>query len=395
MLGRLTTRLRPSFYYRAFSTAGPIECKAAVAYAPNQPLTVETITVDPPKAGEVRLKVVSNALCHTDVYTLEGKDSEGKFPCILGHEAGGIVESVGEGVTTVKPGDHVVPCYTPECKEPDCIFCQSTETNLCPRIRSTQGSGVMPDGTTRFSINGEPIYHFMGVSAFSEYTVVAEISCAKVNPEADLKKICLFGCGIATGFGAVFNTTKVTPGSSVAVFGLGAVGLAVIQAAHMAKAGRIFAIDTNPGKKDMATKLGATDFINPLDHKEPIQQVLVGMTEWGVDFTYDCTGNTQVMRAALEASHRGWGKSCVIGVAEAGHELSTRPFQLVTGRTWMGTAFGGYKSRTQVPELVEEYLSGDLPIDHYITHEFDGVENINTAIDALHGGDCLRAVVSY
>lgn len=394
MLSRVARRINFTGF-RYFSSA-PIQCKAAIAYAPNQPLTVEEITVAPPQAGEVRLKVVSNALCHTDIYTLEGKDSEGKFPCILGHEAGAIVESVGEGVTSVKPGDHVVPCYTPECKEPDCIFCQSSETNLCPRIRSTQGQGVMPDGTTRFTnAKGEPLYHFMGTSTFSEYTVVAEISCAKVNPKADLDKICLFGCGISTGFGAVFNNTKVTPGSSVAVFGIGAVGLAVIQAAKKAGATRIFAVDTNPDKEASATNLGATDFLNPLDFDKPIQQVLVGITEWGVDFTFDCTGNTQVMRAALEAAHRGWGKSCVIGVAEAGHELSTRPFQLVTGRTWMGTAFGGYKSRTDVPQLVEDYLSGDLPIEHFITHNFEGVENINTAIDALHGGDCLRAVVSY
>eukprot|EP00050_Salpingoeca_kvevrii_P006343 m.288814 g.288814 ORF g.288814 m.288814 type:complete len:402 (-) comp12029_c0_seq1:80-1285(-) len=379
----------------AAEAAQPIECKAAVAWKPHQPLSVERVTVAAPRAGEVRLKVVSNALCHTDVYTLDGQDPEGKFPCILGHEAGAIVESVGEGVTSVKPGDHVIPCYTPQCNEPDCIFCASPKTNLCPRIRATQGQGVMPDGTSRFSINGEPIYHFMGCSTFSEYTVVAEISCAKIDEKAPLEKMCLFGCGVSTGLGAVFNTTKVEPNSSVAVWGLGAVGLAVIQAAQMAGATRIFAIDTNDKKFELAKQLGATDCLNPRDFDKPIQQVLIEKTQWGIDYTFDATGNTEVMRAALESAHRGWGKSCVIGVAAAGHEISTRPFQLVTGRWWGGTAFGGYKSRSEVPELVDMYVRGDLPIDHYITHNFSGVESINDAIDALHSGDCLRAVVHY
>ncbi|CAB1115909.1 unnamed protein product [Ectocarpus sp. CCAP 1310/34] len=372
-----------------------IKCKAAVAWAANEPLKVEEIEVAPPQKGEVRVKVIANALCHTDVYTLSGQDAEGMFPSILGHEAGCIVESVGEGVTSVKPGDKVIPCYTPECKQAECIFCQSTKTNLCPTIRATQGKGVMPDGTTRFSIDGKPIYHFMGCSTMAEYTVISEISAAKISDDADLEKVCLFGCGVATGFGAVMNTCDVEEGSTVAVFGLGAVGLAALQAAKARKASRIFAIDTNPSKFELAKQLGATDCLNPKDSETPIQQILVKETKWGVDYTFEATGNTGVMRAALEAAHRGWGESCIIGVAAAGHEISTRPFQLVTGRIWKGTAFGGWKSRSQVPGLVDDYISGKLPIDHYITHTFEGVDKTNDAIDALHHGGCLRAVVTY
>lgn len=382
----------------------PITCKAMVARAAKQPMVEETITVDPPKAGEVRVKVIANALCHTDIYTLDGHDPEGLFPCILGHEAGCIVESVGEGVTSVKVGDHVIPCYTPMCCEASCVFCQSPKTNLCPKIRSTQGQGLMPDGTSRFKDSeGKPIYHFMGCSTMSEYTVLAEISCAKINKEADLKKVCLLGCGVSTGLGAVWNTCKVEVNSTVAVFGLGAVGLAVIQGAKMAGASKIIGIDINPKKFDAAKKLGATDFIDPnnvpkdADGKErSINQYIVGdLTQWGVDYTFDCTGNTNVMRTALEVAHRGWGVSCVIGVAASGHEISTRPFQLVTGRVWKGTAFGGFKSRRDVPILVERVLRGELPIDHFITHNFEGVGKTNDAIDALHGGECLRAVVKY
>jgi S-(hydroxymethyl)glutathione dehydrogenase/alcohol dehydrogenase len=375
----------------------PIKCKAMVARGPKQPLTEETITVDPPKAGEVRVKVMANALCHTDIYTLDGNDPEGLFPCILGHEAGCIVESIGEGVTSVSPGDHVIPCYTPQCCEPDCIFCQSPKTNLCPRIRSTQGQGVMPDGTSRFrDENGEDIFHFMGCSTMSEYTVLAEISCAKISKEMPLEKACLFGCGISTGLGAVWNTCKVEPNSSVAVFGLGAVGLAVIQGAQMAGATQIIAVDVNPEKFEMAKQLGATHFVNPKDLDKPVQQHIAGeLTDWGVDYSFDCTGNTEVMRSALECSHRGWGESCVIGVAASGHEISTRPFQLVTGRVWRGTAFGGFKSRRDVPKLVQQSLDGGLPIDHFITHRFDGVDTTNDAIAALHSGCCLRAVVRY
>ena len=375
----------------------PIQCKASVAVAPNVPLEVMDIIVDPPKAGEVRLKVIANALCHTDVYTWSGQDPEGAFPSILGHEAGAIVESVGEGVTSVKPGDHVIPCYTPECKEEKCIYCQSPKTNLCPKIRSTQGQGVMPDGTVRFhTLDGKDIKHFMGCSTFSEYTVVAEISCALINSEAPLEEMCLLGCGVSTGLGAVLKTTNIEEGSSVAVFGLGAVGLAVIQAAKMRNARQIFAIDLNPKKFEMATTLGATDCLNPKDFPDkPIQSVIVEATKWGVDYSYDCTGNVEVMRAALECSHRGWGTSCVIGVAASGKEIATRPFQLITGRHWCGTAFGGWKSRTEVPKLVEQTLSGELPISHYVTHTFEGVDKINDAIHTLEGGECLRAVVSY
>jgi len=380
------------------STVGkPIECKAMVARAAKQPLSLETITVDPPKAGEVRVKVIANALCHTDIYTLDGFDPEGLFPCILGHEAGCIVESVGEGVTSVAPGDHVIPCYTPQCCEAQCIFCQSPKTNLCPKIRSSQGQGIMPDGSVRFKdAEGNPIYHFMGCSTMSEYTVLAEISCAKINDAAPLDKVCLFGCGVSTGLGAVWNTCKVEVNSTVAVFGLGAVGLAVIQGAKMAGASKIIAVDVLPGKFPAAIKMGATDTVDSSKLDKPVQSHIAGeLTQWGVDYSFDCTGNTNVMRAALECAHRGWGTSCVIGVAASGHEISTRPFQLVTGRVWKGTAFGGFKSRRDVPLLVERFMAGKLPIEDYITHEFDGVEGTNDAIDALHGGSCLRAVVKY
>jgi len=375
----------------------PIKCRAAVAWQAKAPLKLEEIYVAPPKAREVRIKVIANALCHTDIYTLSGQDPEGLFPSILGHEATGIVESVGEGFTSVKVGDYVIPCYTPECKQLDCIFCQSPKTNLCPTIRGTQGKGVMPDGTSRFTtLDGKTLYHFMGTSTFSEYTVVAEISCAVIDRKAPMSKVCLFGCGVSTGFGAVFNTTKVERGSSVAVFGLGAVGLAVVQAAKMAEAKTIFGIDTNPKKFEIAKKLGATECLNPKDYEgKAIQSVLVEKTKWGVDYTFDCTGNTDVMRSAIESAHRGWGQSCIIGVAAAGREISTRPFQLITGRVWKGTAFGGYKSRTQVPQLVDSYLKGTLPIDHFITHNFKGVDQINDAVHALESGDCLRAVVTY
>ena len=387
-------------------TAGkPIECSAAVAWGPKQPLTHEIVTVAPPRAGEIRVKVISNALCHTDIYTLDGHDPEGLFPCILGHEAGAIVESVGEGVTSVQVGDHVIPCYTPQCNAPSCIFCASPKTNLCPTIRSTQGAGYMPDGTTRFTAKKDgkdvPIFHFMGCSTFAEYTVIAEISAAKINKRMPLNKACLFGCGVSTGLGAVWNTCKVEEGSSVAVFGLGAVGLAVVQAAKMAGAARIIGVDLNKDKFRVASQLGCTDVVCPSEHEKPVQQVIAGeLTKWGVDYSFDCTGNVDVMRAALECAHRGWGESCVIGVAAAGKELATRPFQLVTGRVWKGTAFGGWKSRSAVPKLVERCLSGELPVDHYVTHSI-AVENgdvaaaTNAAIDALHSGDCLRAVVTY
>jgi len=377
-------------------TAGkPITCRAAVAWAPKEPLKVETIIVAPPRKGEVRIKVICNALCHTDVYTWEGSDPEGLFPSILGHEAVGVVESVGEGVRSVQTGDYVIPCYTPQCNESSCIFCMSPKTNLCPAIRGTQGTGKMPDGTSRFTCDGKEIFHFMGCSTFSEYTVIAEISAAKINPAARPDMACLFACGVATGFGAVWNTTKVQRGSSVAVFGLGAVGLAVVQAARMAGASRIIGVDMNKSKFEMATKLGCTDCVSPTDHEKPIQQVIVGLTKWGVDYSFDCTGNVEVMRSALESAHRGWGVSCVIGVAAAGKEIGTRPFQLVTGRHWCGTAFGGWKSREAVPRLVDDMLAGKLPVDHFVTHRLQGIDKWNEAIDILHKGECLRCVVTY
>ncbi|KAH0473916.1 MAG: uncharacterized protein KVP18_002369 [Porospora cf. gigantea A] len=392
----LHTRLPLAPVVEFDTAAQPIRCRAAVARAPKAPLDVVDVIVAPPKAGEVRLKVVSNALCHTDIYTLSGQDPEGLFPCILGHEAGCIVESVGSGVLSVKPGDHVVPCYTPQCNASDCVFCMSPKTNLCPRIRATQGRGVMPDGTSRFTgPDGETLYHFMGCSTFSEYTVVAEISCAKIDRRCPMEQACLFGCGVSTGFGAVWNNAKVEANSTVAVWGMGAVGLAVVQAAKIAGARRIFAVDLNSAKFTAATKLGATDCLNPSEHTKPMNEVLVGLTGWGVDYTFDCTGNVNVMRQALEAAHRGWGLSCVIGVAASGQEIATRPFQLVTGRRWIGTAFGGWKGRTDVPKLVTRSIEGELPVDHFITHRFEGVEAIEDAVGALHDGACLRAVVKY
>jgi len=372
-----------------------ITCKAAVAWEAKKPLDVTDIQVAPPKAGEVRVKVISNALCHTDIYTLDGHDPEGLFPCVLGHEASALVESVGEGVTSVEVGDVVIPCYTPECKKQDCIFCQSPKTNLCPTIRSTQGQGLMPDGTSRLSKDGKPIFHFMGCSTFAEYAVIAEISAAKINPGADLDKMCLLGCGVATGWGAVFNNTKVEPGSSVAVFGLGALGLSVIQAAKAAGARYIVGVDINDGKFPLATQMGATECVNSLTCEGgDVKAWLLGKEKWGYDYTYDCTGNVNVMRCALEVAHRGWGESCVIGVAAAGKEISTRPFQLVTGRNWKGTAFGGWKSRTEVPKLVQTVMRGEMALEPFITHTFKGLENVNASIDALHSGDCLRAVVN-
>ena len=340
------------------------------------------------------MQVISNALCHTDIYTLDGFDPEGLFPVVLGHEAAAVVESIGDGVTSVTVGDVVIPCYTPECKKQECIFCASQKTNLCPTIRSTQGQGLMPDGTSRLSKDGKQIYHFMGCSTFAEYAVIAEISAAKINPGADLDKMCLLGCGVSTGWGAVFNTTKVEPGTTVAVFGLGALGLSVIQAAKMAGARRIIGVDINDAKFPLALEMGATECVNSMTCEGgDVKAVLLGMEKWGYDYTYDCTGNVMVMRTALEVAHRGWGESCVIGVAAAGKEIQTRPFQLVTGRNWKGTAFGGWKSRTEVPKLVQTVMRGEMPLEPYITHKLDGLEKVNEAIEALHSGSCLRAVV--
>lgn len=370
----------------------PIECKAAVAWEPKKPLIIETVEVAPPKAGEVRIKLLATAICHTDAYTLSGSDPEGKFPCILGHEGAGIVESIGEGVTSVQPGDLVVPLYIPQCG--DCKFCKSSKTNLCGKIRGTQGKGVMPDGTSRFTCHNQPIYHFMGTSTFSEYTVVAEISLAKVNPSAPADKICLLGCGIPTGYGAAVNTAKVEPGSSVAIWGLGTVGLAVAMGCREKGAKRIIGIDCNPEKFEIAKPFGCTEFINPKDHSKPIQEVLIEMTDGGLDYTFECIGNVATMRAALESCHKGWGESVIIGVAGAGQEISTRPFQLVTGRVWKGCAFGGWKSRESVPKLVEKYLQKKLMIDEFITHNLT-FSQINEAFDLMHSGKSLRSVIMY
>ena len=370
-----------------------MKSRAAVAWEAGKPLSIEQVDVQGPKAGEVLVRIVATGVCHTDAYTLSGADPEGAFPVILGHEGGGIVEEVGEGVTSLKVGDHVIPLYTPECGE--CEYCRSGKTNLCQKIRVTQGKGLMPDGTSRFSKDGKTILHYMGTSTFSEYTVLPEISLAKINPAAPLDKVCLLGCGITTGIGAVLNTAKVTPGSTVAVFGMGGIGLSVVQGAVMAKASRILCVDINPSKWEMAKALGATDFVNPKDYPDtPIQQVIVDMTNGGVDYSFECIGNVQVMRSALECCHKGWGESTIIGVAGAGQEISTRPFQLVTGRVWRGSAFGGVKGRSQLPGYVERYMQGEIKIDEMIT-EVMPLEDINRAFDLMHEGKVIRSVIRY
>jgi S-(hydroxymethyl)glutathione dehydrogenase/alcohol dehydrogenase len=370
-----------------------MKSRAAVAWEAGKPLSIEEIDVQGPKAGEVLVRIVATGVCHTDAYTLSGDDPEGAFPVILGHEGGGIVEEVGEGVTSLKPGDHVIPLYTPECGE--CKFCRSGKTNLCQKIRVTQGKGVMPDGTSRFSLGGKPLLHYMGTSTFSEYTVLPEISLAKINKDAPLEKVCLLGCGITTGIGAVLNTAKVEPGSTVAVFGMGGIGLSVVQGAVMAKASRIVVVDTNPSKFEMAKMLGATDFVNPRDYPgTPIQQVIVDLTDGGVDYSFECIGNVDVMRAALECCHKGWGESIIIGVAGAGQEIRTRPFQLVTGRVWRGSAFGGVKGRSQLPGFVDRYMGGEIKIDPMITYTM-GLEDINRAFDLMHEGKAIRSVILY
>jgi len=370
----------------------PISCKAAVAWEAKKPLSLETIEVAPPKAGEVRIKILATGVCHTDSYTLDGFDPEGLFPVVLGHEGGGIVESVGEGVTNVKAGDHVIPLYVPQCGE--CKFCKSPKTNLCQKIRVTQGQGVMPDGTSRFTCKGKSLFHFMGCSTFSEYTVVAAISVCKVDDKAPLDKVCLLGCGISTGYGAALNTAKVEAGSSCAVWGLGAVGLAVLMGCQRAGATRIIGIDINPDKFEVAKQFGATECVNPKDFDKPIQEVLCQMTDGGLDYTFECIGNVGTMRAALESCHKGWGESTILGVAAAGQEISTRPFQLVTGRVWRGSAFGGYKSVSGVPKLVDDYLAGKLKVDEFITHNM-GLDKINEAFDLMHAGKSIRSIVHF
>jgi S-(hydroxymethyl)glutathione dehydrogenase/alcohol dehydrogenase len=370
-----------------------MKSRAAVAFAPGQPLSIEMVDVDGPKAGEVLVRIVATGVCHTDAFTLSGDDPEGAFPVILGHEGGGIVEEVGAGVTSVQVGDHVIPLYTPECGE--CEYCRSGKTNLCQKIRVTQGRGLMPDGTTRFSLNGKPILHYMGTSTFSEYTVLPEIALAKINQAAPLDKVCLLGCGITTGIGAVLNTAKVEPGATVAVFGLGGIGLSVVQGAVMAKAGRILAIDRHPEKFAMARALGATDCINSNDYPDtPIQQVVIDLTGGGVDYSFECVGNVHLMRSALECCHKGWGESIIIGVAGAGQEICTRPFQLVTGRVWRGSAFGGVKGRSQLPGYVERYLAGEIRIDEMVSAELP-LERINEAFALMHSGQVIRSVIHY
>ncbi|XP_022087673.1 alcohol dehydrogenase class-3 chain L-like isoform X3 [Acanthaster planci] len=375
------------------ATAGkPITCRAAVAWEAGKPLSIEQVEVGVPKQGEVRVKILATGVCHTDAYTLSGIDPEGKFPCILGHEGGGIVESVGPGVTSVAVGDHVIPMYVPQCR--DCKFCLSPKTNLCQKIRVTQGKGLMPDGTSRFTCKGQEVSHFMGTSTFSEYTVLPEISLAKVNEKAPLDKVCLLGCGISTGFGAALNTAKVEAGSTCAVWGLGCVGLAVIMGCKAAGASKIIGIDINNDKESLARQFGATDFVNPKNYDKPTPQVLSEMTDGGLDYTFECIGNVKTMREALESCHKGWGVSTIIGVAGAGQEISTRPFQLVTGRVWKGTAFGGYKSRDGVPQLVEDYLGGKVKVDEFITHHVN-FDQINDAFDLLHSGQSIRTIVHF
>jgi S-(hydroxymethyl)glutathione dehydrogenase / alcohol dehydrogenase len=369
-----------------------MKTKAAVAWAKGQPLEIEEIEIGAPQAGEALVRIVASGVCHTDAFTLSGADPEGLFPTVLGHEGAGVVEAVGPGVTSLKVGDHVIPLYTPECRT--CKFCLSGKTNLCQAIRATQGKGLMPDGTSRFSKNGKLIHHYMGTSTFSQYTVLPEIALAKINPNAPLEKVCLLGCGITTGIGAVLNTAKAEPGSTIAVFGLGGIGLSVIQGAVMAKASRIIAIDINEEKFEFAKQLGATDFVNPKKHTASIQEVIVEMTGGGVDYSFECIGNVGLMRSALECCHKGWGESIIIGVAGAGQEISTRPFQLVTGRVWRGTAFGGVKGRTQLPGYVDDYLAGKIKVDEFVTHTMD-ISKINHAFDLMHEGKSIRSVVTF
>ncbi|MES1940061.1 S-(hydroxymethyl)glutathione dehydrogenase [Salinisphaera sp. T5B8] len=369
-----------------------MKTRAAIAWAPNTPLEIEEVDLQGPKAGEVLVRIVTTSLCHTDMFTLSGRDPEGNFPCILGHEGCGIVEDVGKGVTSVKEGDVVIPLYQPE--DPNCPYIKSGKTNLCQTIRKTQGQGLMPDGSSRFSYRGQMLHHYMGTSTFAEYTVLPEIAVAKIDPAAPLSKACVMGCAVPTGVGAVRNTAKVQPGDTVAVFGLGAVGMAVIQGAVLQGASRIIGIDINPNKFALAESLGATECINPRDYSEPLHEVIIDMTNGGVDFSFECVGSVELMRAALECCHKGWGESIIIGVAGAGEEISTRPFQLVTGRVWRGSAFGGVLGRSELPGMVDEWLNGTIDVDPYITHNMDH-EQLNTAFELLRSGQAIRSVIHY
>ena len=367
-----------------------MDTRAAVAFAAGDQLQVETVQLEGPRPGEVLVEIKATGICHTDAFTLSGEDPEGLFPSIMGHEGAGVVVETGEGVSTLKPGDHVIPLYIPECRS--CKACTSGKTNLCVAIRETQGQGVMPDGSSRFSLNGDPLFHYMGTSTFSNYTVVPEIALAKIREDAPFEKVCYIGCGVTTGIGAVINTAKVEPGANVVVFGLGGIGLNVIQGARLVGANRIIGVDLNPDKVPLATQFGMTDFINPKDG-DPVAAI-IDLTDGGADYSFECIGNVNTMRQALECCHRGWGESTIIGVAGAGAEISTRPFQLVTGRVWRGTAFGGAKSRTQVPQIVDWYMDGKINIDDLITHTMP-LDEINTAFDLMHEGKSIRSVVVY
>ena len=368
-----------------------MKSRAAIALAAGQPLVVDTVDVDGPRAGEVLVEIRATGVCHTDEFTLSGKDPEGLFPCILGHEGAGVVVDVGAGVTSVKKGDHVIPLYTPECRQ--CKFCLSGKTNLCQAIRETQGRGVMPDGTSRFTAQGRNVLHYMGTSTFSNYTVLPEIAVAKIREDAPFDKVCYIGCGVTTGIGAVINTAQVEPGANVAVFGLGGIGLNVLQGARLAGADMIIGVDTNPAKRAMAESFGMTNFINPKDCDNVVQEI-IRLTGGGVDYSFECIGNVQVMRQALECCHKGWGESIIIGVAPAGAEISTRPFQLVTGRVWRGSAFGGAKGRRDVPKIVDWYMDGKIRIDEMITHTMP-LKDINRAFDLMHAGESIRSVVTF
>ena len=368
-----------------------MDTRAAVAFEAGKPLSMETVSLEGPAAGEVMVEIRATGICHTDAYTLSGADPEGLFPAVMGHEGAGVVVEVGAGVTTVAPGDHVIPLYTPECRH--CKFCLSGKTNLCGAIRETQGQGLMPDGTSRFTLNGETIFHYMGTSTFSNFTVLPEIAVAKIREDAPFDKVCYIGCGVTTGLGAVMNTAKVEAGSNVAVFGLGGIGLNVIQGARIVGADRIIGVDLNPGKRELAEKFGMTDFIDARN-EEDVVAAIVDLTDGGVDYSFECIGNVEVMRQALECCHKGWGESIIIGVAGSGQEIATRPFQLVTGRVWRGTAFGGAKGRTQVPRIVDWYMDGKINIDDLITHTMP-LDAINDAFDLMHEGKSIRSVVVY
>ncbi len=369
-----------------------MKVRAAVARKAGEKLSLETVDLDGPREGEVLVEIKATGICHTDEYTLSGADPEGLFPAILGHEGAGVVVDVGKNVSSLKKGDHVIPLYTPECRQ--CEYCLSRKTNLCVAIRATQGKGLMPDGTSRFSCEGEPVFHYMGTSTFANYTVLPEIALAKIRPDAPFDKVCYIGCGVTTGLGAVMNTAKVEAGARCVVFGLGGIGLNVIQGLRMVGAEQIVGVDLNPGRKPMAERFGMTDFVNPAEVEGDLVPYLVDLTKGGADYTFECIGNTKVMRQALECSHRGWGKSIIIGVAGAGQEISTRPFQLVTGRTWMGTAFGGARGRTDVPRIVDWYMDGKINIDDLITHVLP-FEQINDGFELMRKGESIRSVVVY